>query len=278
MNYDLLNEAVEAIRSRWPEASPAAGMILGSGWSDVVEAFDVRDTIAYEEIPGLGAPGVVGHSGRLAWIESNGRQGFLFQGRRHWYEGEGWTPVAIPVFTLRAFGASAVLLTNAAGGIREGLHPGDLVILSDHINHMQGNPLIGPHDPRWGPRFPDQSSIYDASLRRVAASAGTGIGEALQEGVYLAASGPTYETPAEIAAYRALGADLVGMSTVPEAILANASVLRVAAISCVTNYAAGISKTKLSHEEVTETTQTTMPRMKALLAAFWEEWSHEPGH
>jgi len=278
MNDALLNKAAEAIRSRWPDASPAAGMILGSGWSEVVEAFDVRDTMAYEDIPGLGAPGVAGHSGRLAWIESNGRQGFLFQGRRHWYEGEGWTPVAIPVFVLKAFGASVALLTNAAGGIREGLHPGDLVVLSDHINHMQGNPLIGPHDATWGPRFPDQSSIYDASLRRVAAVAAVGIGEALQEGVYLAASGPTYETPAEISAYRTLGADLVGMSTAPEAILANAAGMRVAAISCVTNYAAGISKTKLSHEEVTETTQTTMPRMKGLLAAFWEEWSNELRH
>lgn len=278
MNIALLNQAAEAVRSRWPDASPAAGMILGSGWSDVVAAFDVRDTIGYEEIPGLGAPGVIGHSGRLAWIESNGRQGFLFQGRRHWYEGEGWTPVAIPVFILKTFGAPVILLTNAAGGIREGLHPGDLVILSDHINLMQGNPLTGPHDPTWGPRFPDQSRVYDASLRGVAARAGTRIGETLPEGVYLAASGPAYETPAEIAAYRTLGADLVGMSTVPEAILANAAGLRVAAISCVTNYAAGIGTTTLSHEEVTETTRKTMPRMKALLAAFWEEWSHEPGH
>jgi len=278
MNRDLLDEAVKAVRSRWPDAAPAAGMILGSGWSEVVEAFDIRDTIAYEEIPGLGAPGVAGHSGRLAWIEANGRQGFLFQGRRHWYEGEGWTPIAVPLFILKAFGASGVLLTNAAGGIRDGLHPGDLVILNDHINHMSENPLIGAHDSTWGPRFPDQSSVYDASLRQVAARAGAGIGEVLQEGVYLAASGPTYETPAEITAYRTLGADLVGMSTVPEAILANAAGMRVLAISCVTNYAAGISKTKLSHEEVTETTRTTMPRMKALLAACWDEWSNEPGH
>lgn len=272
MNYEVLSQAAGIVRERWPDAAPRAGMILGSGWSDIVEAFEVRDSIGYDEIPGLGRPGVVGHAGRLAWIEGGGTQGFVFQGRRHWYEGEGWTPIAMPVYILKELGAAMLVLTNAAGGIRADFHPGDLVIVNDHINHLSGNPLLGPHHAAWGPRFPDQSHVYDPALRAGIAAAGAAIGQTLKEGVYLAASGPTYETPAEISAYRSLGADLVGMSTVPEAILANAAGMKVAAISCVTNYAAGISKTDLTHEEVTETTRTTMPRMKALLAAFWKEW------
>ena len=275
MNYELLKKSLDLIQAAWPQAKPGFGFILGSGWSDVVESFRVQDTIPYGKIPGLGSPGVIGHSGRLAWVKLKHMDGFIFQGRRHWYEGEGWTPIALPIYVLKHLNAGNLLLTNAAGGIREDLKPGDLMVITDHINLMSANPLMGPHIPLWGPRFPDQSCVYDQGLRDVLGKSARTIGENLKQGVYLASSGPTYETPAEIHAFRTLGADAVGMSTVPEAILANSAGLKVAGISCITNFAAGISKTKLTHEEVTATTLAAMARMKALLLQFAKDLSGE---
>ena len=272
---DVLKQALQFIRSRWKDAAPKAGMILGSGWGDVVGSFKVKDAIPYEEIPGLGKTGVVGHSGRLVWGEASGIETFMFQGRRHYYEGVGWTAVALPIYLLKHFGAQAVLLTNAAGGIRKDLLPGTLMVIDDHINWMCDNPLLGPHNPDWGPRFPDMTNVYEPALRAAIDRAGQAIGEKLAHGVYLAGSGPAYETPAEIRAYTALGADAVGMSTVPEAILAKAIGLRVVGVSCITNSAAGISAQPLSHEEVTDTTTKTMARMKALLLAIWKELPRE---
>ena len=206
--------------------------------------------------------------------EAAGITTLIFQGRRHYYEGEGWTPVAVPVYVLKQLGVEWVLLTNAAGGVRDDLRPGSLMILSDHINNMGTNPLLGPHHACWGPRFPDLSNAYAlpmrAALKRAAMSCGLGVGE----GVYFASSGPFYETPAEIKAYRTLGADAVGMSTVPEALLANAAGLRVAGLSCITNSAAGISANPLSHEEVTETSKQTMPKMIAMISSFWKEMAN----
>ena len=277
MNYDMLEKARSFVAASWPKAKPVCGLVCGSGWSDVVSAFTVRESLSYDQVPGLGTPGVVGHAGRLVWGELAGIETFVFQGRRHWYEGEGWTPIALPVYVLKKLGASMVVVTNAAGGIRKDLKPGDLMILDDHINFLGANPLIGPHQPVWGPRFPDQSQVYDAKLRAAADRAGKAAGIGLAHGVYLASSGPTYETPAEIRACRSIGADAVGMSTVPEALLAHAAGLRVLGISCITNFAAGISPTGLSHEEVTATTQATMPRMKSLVTALWKEMVHAQG-
>jgi purine-nucleoside phosphorylase len=271
MNRQRLDQAADYVLQRWTDGSPVAGMILGSGWSDVVEEFDILDTISYDDIPGLGRPGVAGHAGRLARVSAHGGEGWIFQGRRHGYEGEGWTPVALPVFVLKKAGIGTLLLTNAAGGIRGDLHPGELMALSDHINMMDSNPLIGPHDTFWGPRFPDQSDVYDPALRTLLKEAAAGRGHKVHEGVYLAGSGPTYETPAEIRAWQALGADAVGMSTVPEALLANACGMRVVALSCITNHAAGISDHPLTHEEVTDTTRKSMARMKEVVLAFWKE-------
>lgn len=275
MNIQTLEEASQTIRTRLNHPSPKAGLILGSGWGDVLSSFRIIDAIPYEEIPGLGKTGVVGHSGRLVLAEAEGLTTFIFQGRRHYYEGEGWTPVALPVYVMKHFGVPWVLLTNAAGGVRSDLKPGSLMIIADHINNMGANPLIGPHHSCWGPRFPDLSNAYDlpmrAALKRSATSSGLGVGE----GVYFASSGPFYETPAEIKAYRSLGADAVGMSTVPEALLANAAGLRVAGLSCITNSAAGISTHPLSHEEVTETSRQTMPKMKSMIANFWKEMARQ---
>jgi purine-nucleoside phosphorylase len=268
MNMDVLSVAAQAVSDRLKLTKARCALILGSGWSDVAERFDLVDEIDYADIPGMGMPGVVGHAGRLRHCRLNGHDIIIFQGRRHWYEGKGWTPVALPVYVAAQLNVEMVLVTNAAGGISENLAPGDLMMLADHINFMGANPLIGAHHQLWGSRFPDQSEIYRESLRQKLRVAAASIGAELKEGVYIATSGPTYETPAEIRAYRAMGADAVGMSTVPEATLANAAGMQVAAISCITNYAAGVASQPLGHAEVLDTTRRTMPVMAALIYSF----------
>ena len=275
MDHGILEKALKYVKNHWPKAKPSYGLICGSGWSDVVAAFRAKESIGYDQIPGLGSPGVVGHAGRLVWATNKGHETLIFQGRRHWYEGEGWTPVAIPIYLLKHMGVSTLVVTNAAGGIRKDLKPGDLMLLEDHINLIGNNALIGTHNQVWGPRFPDQSCVYDVKLRQLAEKAAKKAHVNLKHGVYLAASGPAYETPAEIRAYRILGADAVGMSTVPEALLAHAAGLRVMGLSCITNVAAGITKEPLSHEGVTSATKATMPKMKALLSELWKGLSHE---
>ena len=187
----------------------------------------------------------------------------------------GWEAVATPLFLLKSLGAKAVFLTNAAGGTNPKWKPGDLMIIDDHINMMGVTPLLGAHDPFWGPRFPDQSFIYDRKLRGALARAGKKAKVALRHGVYFAGTGPTYETPAEIRSWRTLGADAVGMSTVPEAMLANAAGLRVVGLSCITNMAAGILNQALTHQEVFETSQKAMAGMKKLILQFWKELAKE---
>ncbi|MEA2068198.1 MAG: purine-nucleoside phosphorylase [Verrucomicrobiota bacterium] len=264
INQLTLDSAAETVQKKWPEAQPKCGLILGSGWGGAVEGFQGLE-IPYGKIPGFGKTGVMGHAGKLLSTSVSGMEVFIFQGRRHWYEGEGWTPVILPIYLLHALGADTVLLTNAAGGIRDDLSPGSLMVVEDHINMLGSNPLIGPHNPKLGTRFPDQSEIYDKPLRQKLLEAG-----ASSAGVYIATSGPTFETPAEINQYRSMGADAVGMSTVPEATVANALGMRVAGLSCICNWAAGIGKTKLTHEDVNEVAAATMPRMKSTITAFLE--------
>jgi len=265
INPLTLDSAVEAVQKLWPDAKPKCGLILGSGWGQAVADLKGLE-LPYSEIPGFGKPGVMGHAGKLLSATVNGTEVFIFQGRRHWYEGEGWTPVILPLYLLHALGARAVLLTNAAGGIRHDLKPGSLMAIDDHINMLGSNPLIGPHNPGLGTRFPDQSEVYDKPLREKLLKAG-----ADTTGVYIATSGPTFETPAEIKQYRSMGADAVGMSTVPEAIIANALDMQVAGLSCICNWAAGISPTKLTHEDVNQVAAEAMPRMKSTITAFLEE-------
>jgi len=268
MDIEMLNGAAEKVFNTITLSRAKCALILGSGWSDVAEAFELVSEMSYEDIPGMGTPGVVGHAGRLRHCRVEGKDVLIFQGRRHWYEGKGWTPVALPVYIALQAKVETVLITNAAGGISENLAPGDLMMISDHINFMSANPLIGNHNSVWGERFPDQSEIYrkdlQAEMRRAAAT----VKAELKEGVYLATSGPTYETPAEIRAYKALGADAVGMSTVPEATLANAAGIKVAGMSCITNFAAGVSQAALGHEEVLETTKQAMPIMTSIIHEF----------
>ncbi|HSR88700.1 MAG TPA: purine-nucleoside phosphorylase [Pontiella sp.] len=268
IDQDILDASVAALRRHWPDARPQCGIILGSGWGAAVEDFKGRE-IAYADLPGLGSTGVPGHAGKLRHVTTDGMEAFIFQGRRHGYEGAGWTPVILPVYLLHALGANTVLLTNAAGGIRSDLPPGSLMVIEDHINMLGSNPLIGPHNPRLGTRFPDQSEVYNRELRHKLMNAG-----ADAAGTYIATMGPTFETPAEIRLFTTMGADAVGMSTVPEAIMANALDMRVAGLSCICNWAAGISPVKLTHEDVNETAAKAMPRMKKIITGFLNALAH----
>ena len=265
INPLTLDSAVEAVQKQWPDAKPRCGLILGSGWGDAVADLKGLE-LPYSRIPGFGKTGVMGHAGKLLATTINGMEVFIFQGRRHWYEGEGWTPVILPIYLLHALGAKTILLTNAAGGIRNDLGPGSLMAIEDHINMLGSNPLIGPHNPNLGTRFPDQSEVYNKLLCEKLLKAG-----ADATGVYIATSGPTFETPAEINQYRSMGADAVGMSTVPEATVANALGMQVAGLSCICNWAAGISKVPLTHEDVNQTAAEAMPRMKSTITNFLKD-------
>ena len=269
ISQTLLDEAVSSVKKAWPQAKPRLGIILGSGWGEAVEDFAVKASLPYGRIPNLGKVGAPGHAGQLLHVEHMGMEMFVFQGRRHLYEGEFWLPVVLPVWILKQFDAEMVLLTNASGGIREDLGPGTLMAIEDHINMLGGSPLTGSHNPAFGERFPDQTEVYNRDLRQILMDAG-----AEASGVYLATNGPTFETPAEIRAFRAFGADAVGMSTVPEAIFANALGLRVAGLSCICNWAAGLGDDNLSAEDVLCTAKEAMPRMRSVIRSFVEKCAY----
>jgi purine-nucleoside phosphorylase len=268
MDPESFDRAAQALPPDFFDPRPACALVLGSGWSQAVESVKPLARVAYARIPGLGASTVAGHAGELVLFESRGLRVAAFCGRRHWYEGEGWTPVVLPVELARRMGVRDIVLTNAAGGIRAGLQPGDLMLVLDHVNAAFINPLQGPVRPGWGPRFPDQSEVYSRELGLLLRKAANDADTPLTEGVYVFTAGPSYETPAEVRAFGHMGADAVGMSTVPEAIVANAMGLRVAALSCIANTAAGLSGPHLSHDEVLAATRRAAPSMARLLHAF----------
>ena len=268
MNTLFFDTAAAALPHLCFEQPPACGLILGSGWSQALTIDKPLLHMPYPEIPGLGASTVVGHAGAFLLFDRHGIRIAAFLGRRHWYEGAGWGPVVLPVELLRRMGVANLLITNAAGGISPILKPGDLMVIRDHINAVGINPLIGPVMPGWGPRFPDQSRIYHPALIDLLRKAAHDTEVPLSDGVYAFTSGPGYETPAEIRAYAGMGADAVGMSTVPEATVANAAGIRTAGLSCITNMAAGISGPHLSHEEVLAQTRKTLPVMSSLVDTF----------
>jgi purine-nucleoside phosphorylase len=230
-------------------------VVLGSGLGEFAAQVADQSAVAYDDIPHFKKVSVAGHAGRLVLGTVGAVAVAVLQGRYHYYEGHAIDDVVFPVRVLAKLGVGSLLLTNAAGGIGRELRPGDLMVIRDHINLMGVNPLRGANDERLGPRFPDMSSVYDSALQDVIAAAQRQIGLEARRGVYLALSGPSYETPAEIRMLAALGADAVGMSTVPEAVCARHAGMRVAGISCITNLAAGISAQPLSHKEVTETAE-----------------------
>jgi purine-nucleoside phosphorylase len=266
-----INDAVAFIRSK-SSLQPAVGVILGSGLGNVVDAVDIETSIPYGEIPGARASTVLGHQGRLILGHTKGTPVAMMQGRVHFYEGYEMPEVMFLARVLGRLGIQKLIVTNAAGGINTDYTPGDLMLISDHINLMGVNPLRGPNVEELGVRFPDMSDAYSEALRAIAREVAAQLGVKVKEGVYLALSGPTYETPAEIRAFRILGADAVGMSTAPEVIAASHMQIPVLGISCITNMAAGILKQKLTHQEVMDTTARVEKEFTALVLALIERF------
>ena len=250
------------------KTAPDLGVMLGSGWGEALRMDEVLVRIRYADIPGLGASTVRGHSGEFVLYRRNGKLIAAWCGRRHYYEGAGWEPVVLPVEILRRMGCPALFLTNASGGINPALRPGDFVIIRDHINLVGVNPLIGPHVEEWGPRFPDMTEVYTKRLAELLHASANRLGLRAMDGVYAYSSGPCYETPAEIQAYKAQGADVVGMSTVPEAVFARSCGMKIAGLSLVSNLAAGISRRALDHEEVMAAGAAAKPRMAEIIEDF----------
>ena len=252
INYEKIVAAAEYIRAR-VSIRPAIGLVLGSGLGGYADTLEDAVRIPYSEIPNFPVPTIPGHSGALVFGKKCGQEVVVLQGRIHYYEGLPQQEITLPIRVLAALGVQTVVLTNACGGVNLDFKPGDLMLISDHINFSGANPLIGPNMDAFGPRFPDMSDLYTASLRAQIKEKAAQVGIGLREGVYAMYSGPNYETPAEIRMFRIMGADTVGMSTVPEAIVAGHCGMQVVGVSCVTNMAAGVLPVKLSHAEVTET-------------------------
>ena len=262
--YSRIAEAAAVVRLRHAE-QPVLGMILGSGLGRCVEIIESPTVIPFDELPHFPRSTIAGHSGNLVLGRAEGVPVAAMQGRVHFYEGYSMWEVTFPVRVLGALGVRGLIVTNAAGAVNPRFRPGDLMLITDHINLMGANPLTGRNIDELGPRFPDMSEAYDRSLIDAALQAAARCGLQLQQGVYLGLPGPSYETPAEIRMCRALGADAVGMSTVPEVIAANHMGLRVLGISCITNMAAGYLARKLSHDEVIATTKRAGDNFTALL-------------
>jgi purine-nucleoside phosphorylase len=262
--YSRAGEAAEFIRKRI-KVQPKIALVLGSGLGGFVDALDESTVIPYAQIPHFPATSAVGHAGNLVLGNITGVPVAAMQGRVHYYEGHSLQRVTFPMRVFCRMGIKAALLTNAAGGIGSQLIQGCLVVLKDHINLIGGNPLIGPNDERFGERFFDMTEAYDKTFRQMALDEGRQHKIDIFEGVYAAVAGPSYETPAEIRYLRTIGADTVGMSTVPEVIVARHCGIRVLAISCVTNVAAGISDKPINHAEVLETGERVKGQFIALL-------------
>ena len=249
---DKITAAADYIRTQ-VRLQPKIGLILGSGLGDYADTLEDAVKIPYGAIPNFPVPTIAGHTGALVFGRKQGREVVVLQGRIHYYEGLPQQEITLPVRVLAALGVETLVLTNACGGINLSFQPGDLMLISDHINFSGANPLMGPNLDAFGPRFPDMSDLYTASLRKAIREKAREECIPLQEGVYAMYSGPNYETPAEIRMFRTLGADTVGMSTVPEALVAGHCGMNVVGVSCITNMAAGVLPVKLNHAEVTET-------------------------
>jgi len=271
MSYEHAVEAAEFIETRYAHPVSTA-VVLGSGLGAFADDLDEAVAIPFEEIPHFVKPTVEGHAGRLVLGTIEGRHVAVQQGRFHYYEGYSMDEVMFPVRVLGRMGVRDLILTNAAGSLDPEMRPGSLMLISDHINCMGVNPLRGMNDVRFGPRFPDLTNVYDRELQQIAHDAAEAIADErglaepiLKRGVYCALSGPTYETPAEIRMYRMLGADAVGMSTVPDAIAARHQGIKVLGISCITNFGAGMSEGEIDHSEVMETGARVAEVFKDLL-------------
>jgi purine-nucleoside phosphorylase len=264
--FALAESAAQLILSRTP-LRPRIGLVLGSGLGAFADSLSAATRVPYAEIPSFPQSTAIGHAGRMVIGKAGSIAVAAMQGRVHLYEGYSAQQVAFPVRVFGRMGIRAVILTNAAGGIDRNYSQGALVLIRDHINLQGTNPLLGPNDDRFGPRFPDMSYAYAREYREIAREEAKNLGITLHDGVYAALSGPSYETPAEIEYLRRIGADLVGMSTVAEVIAARHMGIKVLAISCVTNMAAGILDQPLSHAEVMETGERVKTTFESLLCA-----------
>lgn len=270
-----LNEAAEFLKKKLSEnntTAPKLGMVLGSGLSDLSESLEVSLTIPFSEIPHFPTSTVVGHKGNLIIGSYKGLEIALFQGRVHYYEGYSPEEVVFPARLFKWIGGEDLVLTNASGSLNKDWPPGDMMVIKDQINFTGYNPLIGKNYDEIGPRFNDMSEPYNHKLSELIKDACTKAGLKTHVGTYIGVSGPSYESPAEINAFRVLGASAVGMSTVPECIAANHAGLKVAGLSCLTNFASGISPQALSHEEVTETSMRVKPLLIEALKLFFDSY------
>jgi purine-nucleoside phosphorylase len=264
-----LDEAAAAVRAR-TTLRPSIGLVLGSGLGAFADTLEDAVAVPYPEIPHFPASTVSGHAGALVVGRSRSVPLAVLKGRVHFYEGYRLDEVVFPVRVLARLGVRTLVLTNAAGAINAGFAPGDLMVIEDHVN-LLGNPLLGPNEEALGPRFPDMSEAYDRSLRDAAEAACRAVGVRCHRGVYVSIPGPSYETPAEIRMFRTIGADAVGMSTVPEVIAARHMGMRVAGLSCITNLAAGVSERKLDHRDVLATGQRVRAALLEVLARLVTE-------
>ncbi len=262
--YSRIAESVAFIRTRC-KVQPSVGLILGSGLGSYADSLQERTALPFDEIPHFAVSTVSGHSGNLISADVEGVPVVALQGRIHLYEGYSIADVAFPARVLGCLGIRRLIVTNAAGGIHEDFRPGDWMLITDHINLMGANPLTGANPDEFGPRFPDMSEAYDPHLRKIALEVARERQMSLRQGVYAGLCGPSYETPAEIRMLRMLGADAVGMSTIPEVIIAGHMGIPVLGISCITNMAAGILPRKLTHQEVIDTTERSKESFASLL-------------
>jgi purine-nucleoside phosphorylase len=260
-SLDYINSKITSLGCK-----PDIGIILGSGLGEIADEIKGID-ISYSEIPGFKSSGVHGHAGKLVIGELNSKPVVAMQGRLHYYEGNTIQEVVYPVRIMKLLGIKNLIVTNAAGGVNTSFTPGDLMIIADHLNLLGNNPLIGKNNDEFGPRFLDMSYAYDKSLMNLAEKTAKELNIKTQKGVYAAMTGPTYETPTEVKMLRTLGADAVGMSTVPEVIVANHMGVKVLGISCITNMAAGILDQPLNHEEVIDTANKVKQDFKNLVKA-----------
>ncbi len=260
----MMEDTIKFIEEKTNGFKPEIGIILGSGLGELADEY-CEIAISYNEIPHFIKSTVAGHKGRLVFAEINGKKVVMMQGRNHFYEGHSMQEITYPVKVMKKLGVKTLILTNAAGAVNKTFVPADLMLITDHINNMGSNPLIGANDSDLGERFPDMTEIYKHKLIKLAKKCAKKLDMDVREGVYLANSGPSYETPAEIHFARTIGADAVGMSTVPEAIVANYCSMDVLGISCISNAASSSGGEKLSHEEVIETTNKAREKFKKLV-------------
>jgi purine-nucleoside phosphorylase len=259
-----MKDTLDYIETFTDNFQPEIGIILGSGLGELADEYQ-EYAIPYSKIPGFVKSTVAGHKGQLVFAHIGKKRVVMMQGRNHFYEGHSMQEITYPIKVMKKLGVKTVIITNAAGAINKGFRPGDLMVITDHINNMGANPLIGANDEDLGTRFPDMSEVYSKEYIKLVDAAAKRLGMSIKHGVYIASSGPSYETPAEINAARILGADAAGMSTVPEAIVANYCGMKVIGISCISNYASGISSKKLSHQEVIQTANQVKSKFKELV-------------